>query len=59
MGVRVSPPAKCPCGERKPAGFSSFCESFPSCETCPFLNPTPILAEESAGTMPDWGRMNK
>ncbi|MDR1230427.1 MAG: hypothetical protein LBK61_03375 [Spirochaetaceae bacterium] len=28
-------PAECPCGERKPFGFSSHCESFPSCESYP------------------------
>ncbi|MDR1230293.1 MAG: hypothetical protein LBK61_02705, partial [Spirochaetaceae bacterium] len=40
-------PAECPCGGRKPFGFSS------RCETCPDLNPIPILVEESAA-----GRQN-
>ncbi|MDR1230506.1 MAG: hypothetical protein LBK61_03785, partial [Spirochaetaceae bacterium] len=42
-----SAPAECPCGGRKPFGFSS------RCETCPDLKPIPILAEESAA-----GRQN-
>ncbi|MDR1230455.1 MAG: hypothetical protein LBK61_03520 [Spirochaetaceae bacterium] len=38
---------ECPCGGRKPTGFSSLCESFPD------ANSSPILAEESAA-----GRQN-
>ncbi|MDR1230398.1 MAG: hypothetical protein LBK61_03230, partial [Spirochaetaceae bacterium] len=30
-----SAPAECPCRGRKPAGFSSLCETYPRCETYP------------------------
>jgi hypothetical protein len=49
-------PAECPCGGRKPAGFSSNpCRGrkpygFSSlCETCPFLKPVPLSGNQRAG----------
>ncbi|MDR1232323.1 MAG: hypothetical protein LBK61_13095, partial [Spirochaetaceae bacterium] len=42
-----------PCRGRKPAGFSSRCESFPDAKPVPDANLSPILAEESAA-----GRQN-